>query len=272
MKRRSEKWFAVQSNVDFWDTVYEQPGLLGDGYRRRRALALSWLEASGLPKTASILEAGCGPGGLANEVAKRDYHVTGLDQSFDMLLRAAGKRDPVDKHRPAFTQGRIESLPLRDSCFDAVICLGVVAYLPSETTALQELARVLRPGGLLVISIYNRARLVHYLDIPLRLGNFRRRLLKRWYGSRETSLDTSEARPPRTAFYIRDFRNSLERAGFTAGGFECIPVEVFTLFGKEILPRKIGVKLAVRLQQSAGIPFFESFGAMCVFKAHKNAR
>jgi len=188
-----------------------------------------------------------------------------------MLARAHRRTPPDHRSRLGFLQARVDSIPLPDRSFDGAVCLGVVAYLPSEATALRELARVIKPGGLLVISIYNRARLVHYLDVPLRLGNLLRRLVTRISGRRKGNL--VEIDPHRTlrTFYLPDFRKSLERAGFTVRGSEMIPVELVTLFGRAILPRTIAERITNFVEQSSKIPFFESFGTMCVFRADRNA-
>jgi SAM-dependent methyltransferase len=80
-------------------------------------------------------------------------HVVGLDYSRQMLrvaaekLAASGRADRVDLvYQPA------EALPFPDGTFDAVACLEALEFTPDPDAVLAELARVLRPGGLLLLT------------------------------------------------------------------------------------------------------------------------
>ncbi len=55
-----------------------------------------------------------------------------------------------------FSKGRIEALEFPDNFFDAVICMGVVEYVENDAKAIQEMARVVKPGGTVIITIPNQ--------------------------------------------------------------------------------------------------------------------
>ena len=76
-----------------------------------------------------------------------------MDYSLGMLAKANRICNTDNKLAVAFLQGDVETLPLKDSSVDVLICLGVITYLKSEDSALRELERVLKPGGVLIISI-----------------------------------------------------------------------------------------------------------------------
>ncbi|MBA2643014.1 MAG: methyltransferase domain-containing protein [Actinobacteria bacterium] len=97
------------------------------------------------------LDAGMGAGRLLAELAQRGWVVSGIDASAEMVA-AARSRLPDSAAR--LVQGKIESLPFPDASFDAVVATGVLEYSELER-ALSELARVLRPGGLAVVSYPN---------------------------------------------------------------------------------------------------------------------
>ncbi|MEW6265545.1 MAG: DVU_1556 family methyltransferase [Thermodesulfobacteriota bacterium] len=109
----------------------------------RRALAVCGFSAG-----AMVLDAGCGPGATLT-LLDREYglRATGLDPSPRLLdeCRASGVE-------AALISGRAEDLPLADETADGVFCECVLSLIVEPEAALREFARVLKPGGRLVIS------------------------------------------------------------------------------------------------------------------------
>jgi ubiquinone/menaquinone biosynthesis C-methylase UbiE len=103
--------------------------------------------------TASVLDAGCGPGNLLPQLASRFGRVYALDASSRMLNIA--RTHTADFRNITYQVGNIEALPFGDESFDLVCSAGVIEYLPNIERALQEIQRVLRPGGLLILSTTN---------------------------------------------------------------------------------------------------------------------
>ncbi|MCL4805633.1 MAG: methyltransferase domain-containing protein [Anaerolineae bacterium] len=77
--------------------------------------------------------------------------VVGLDASAGMLARAREKLAPFGD-RAALVRQSAMRLPFADGTFAAVTCLEALEFLPDDAAALQEMARVLRPGGVLLVS------------------------------------------------------------------------------------------------------------------------
>lgn len=77
--------------------------------------------------------------------------VVGLDASARMLQIARGKLRPYG-HRASLVQQAADQLPFADGQFDLVTCLEALEFFPSDTVALQEMVRVLRPGGTLLVT------------------------------------------------------------------------------------------------------------------------
>lgn len=78
-------------------------------------------------------------------------HVIGLDYSRKMLTMAAQKIAPFS-HRAALIYQPAEALPFDDETFDAVLCLEALEFMDDDDVVVAELVRVLRPGGLLLIT------------------------------------------------------------------------------------------------------------------------
>jgi SAM-dependent methyltransferase len=95
-----------------------------------------------------VLEAGCGTGHFARELADRyQWPMFPLDLGWEGL--EYGKGLGIDR----LTQGDIQSLPFRDAAFDAVVSMDVIVHMPrgDEQKPMREFHRVLRPGGFLAL-------------------------------------------------------------------------------------------------------------------------
>ena len=109
-----------------------------------RALALL---RRAIPPGSRVLDLGCAFGYGTARIA-RYYDTDGLDASPDYIRRA---RRAVPNAR--FTLGAAAHLPYPDAHFDAVVLLDVLEHVADERAVVAEIARVLRPGGLLVVSV-----------------------------------------------------------------------------------------------------------------------
>ncbi|HSP81091.1 MAG TPA: methyltransferase domain-containing protein, partial [Myxococcaceae bacterium] len=114
----------------------------------RQALALT-----GLRPGAHVLDAGCGPGVITGELAEvvgPSGRVTGLELSPERLEEARR----LNAHRPevSFVQADIRRTGLPDASFDYSWSQFVLEYLPDRRVAIEELMRVTRPGGKVVVS------------------------------------------------------------------------------------------------------------------------
>jgi len=95
-----------------------------------------------------VFEAGCGTGLLLREAAEFARTAVGLDLSRGMLTPARGRGLRV-------VQGSITHVPLPSASFDLVYCMKVLAHIPPIERAVAELARLVRPGGHLLLEFYN---------------------------------------------------------------------------------------------------------------------
>ena len=109
-----------------------------------------------------LLEVGCGPAVMTPELLAMGFEVQGIDVSSEMVRRAEQRMagHPLEK-RCRFALGDVERLQFASGTFNAVVCMGVLEYLPRYTAALAEMCRVLVPGGVLVLTVPNRASAYH---------------------------------------------------------------------------------------------------------------
>lgn len=122
---------------------------------RHRQVLAGELLAAALPDTdePSVLDIGCGDGSFLAHVAglsgDRPVRWVGVDYSEDQL--AAARRLPYEFHRCDLDQG----IPLPDASMDIVHAAEVIEHLYDPDLLLEECARVLRPGGKLVVTTPN---------------------------------------------------------------------------------------------------------------------
>ena len=99
----------------------------------------------------SVLDVGCGDGTLALACWESGTaQVAGLDLDTRMITRAAAF---AAQHQAAigYTVGRADTLPFGDKSFDLVVSVAMLTFVPEADRVVREMARVLRPGGRLVI-------------------------------------------------------------------------------------------------------------------------
>jgi SAM-dependent methyltransferase len=109
------------------------------------------LDLAGPPFGKSVLDVGCGDGTLAAEFHRKGASfVVGCDPDPQMIAKAAA-RTVAERDAMRYLLGRAEHLPFQDRSFDVVTAITVLCFVEQRPRAVQEMARVLKPGGRLVI-------------------------------------------------------------------------------------------------------------------------
>lgn len=117
-----------------------------------------------LPIGAIIVDVGCG---LGDVIGRAPGHHRRVALEFSLTTLAAARQRVADV---SFVGGSALMLPLRDKSVDAVICLEVLEHLAEDGAAMAEIARILKPGGILVASVPSARYFDDYLAL---MGHFR---------------------------------------------------------------------------------------------------
>lgn len=114
------------------------------------------LQRYGFPKAGRVLEVGTGQGLRASKMAamQEHCHVVGVDRSFEMLNRARNLYG--DKTNLEFLEADIYDLPFAENTFDFIYARLVFMHLSDPMAALQNLKKILKPGGVLLIEDADR--------------------------------------------------------------------------------------------------------------------
>jgi ubiquinone biosynthesis O-methyltransferase len=97
-----------------------------------------------------VLDVGCGDGELALELERRGATVVGIDASAEMIDAARARAQRENAH-VSFQVAMAEHLPFPDEQFDVVTAITILCFVDDAAPVFREIARVLRPGGRLVI-------------------------------------------------------------------------------------------------------------------------
>jgi ubiquinone/menaquinone biosynthesis C-methylase UbiE len=109
----------------------------------------------GDPGGLRVLDVGCGDGEYAARASREGADVVGLDRSQPML-EAARAMATSARADVTWCQGDARALPFRDASFDLVLAVTALCLVSEPVVALNEMSRVLRPGGVLVVGELGR--------------------------------------------------------------------------------------------------------------------
>ena len=110
-----------------------------------------------------VLDFGCGTGEIARAAAAAGLQVTGCDIS-ELMLRSASSQDPGGTVEWMQLDAQWRKLPFSSSTFDAIVAASVLEYVEDPSTVLDECARVLQPGGLLVCTVPDPRHPIRWLE------------------------------------------------------------------------------------------------------------
>lgn len=173
--------------------------------RAERSRFARLLDAA-IPLDARIVEVGCGTGQMSLYLARGERIVIAADlcRASLALGRAAAQRLGIE--RVHFVETDIFHPGLRTGAFDIVYCSGVLHHTPDPGKAFDHVARLVRPGGLIVVGLYNR-----YARLPHRARRLIARLSGwRWFPSDRVLADRKGQRERHRAWLRDQYRHPEE--------------------------------------------------------------
>jgi len=250
---------------EFWDDTYRRKDVTGIVNQLRQTIALRYVDKLSLPKTARILEIGCGAGGTATALARRGFAVDAVDHSSAMieLTKKHAKENGVENRIHVAIED-VHELTFNDQSFDLIIALGVMGWLHDLKKALIEIRRVLKPGGYVVLDSTHAHALFNPLSIPLIESFFRAR--ERW------TIRNNEQKTAIPHFYLaKEFNRHLSEVNLQIVEYKIFGFGPFIVINHKLFPDYVEKKIQQKLQRyaDARLPFIRSAGIQNIVLARK---
>jgi len=250
--------------AEYWYDTYQCKDVNGIVNQLRQTIALRYVDKMSLPKTARILEIGCGAGVMTIALARRGFEVDAIDHSSAMieLTKKHAKENGLENRIHAAIED-VHELTFYDQYFDLIIAMGVAGWLHDLKKALLEIRRVLKPGGYVILNSTHGHAVLNPLSIPLLEFFFRAR--ERW------AVRHNKANAPIPHFYLaNEFNRCLSEINFKIVEYRIVGFGPFIIKHKlfsDHLEKKIQQKLQ-RLAD-AKLPIIRTAGTQNIVLAKK---
>lgn len=153
---------SLSAQRDAWEkwNAETREQRLGEISEDQRDRVVGWLKTLNRPELR-IIDVGCGAGWLCPEL-QRFGTVTATDLSASVLSRAQARMPDV-----SFVAGDFMNLQFDNKGFDVVVSLEMLAHVADQSAFIAKIARLLRPGGMLILATQNRPVLEKLNSVPL---------------------------------------------------------------------------------------------------------
>ena len=236
-------------SFEYWDRVYSSDTVKAQVYRNRMGVVVRWATMVAGPGAAAA-DIGTGAGHCAVTLAQRGVRVAAIDASVVMLARVAQNASSAgvaDLVVPMTSDA--QRLELASATCDVVIAIGLLPWVKQPELALDEMVRVTKPGGHVIVTVDNASSLARGLDPGWRastravIASIRRLVAGH-------PVEVPSVQWP-TATRLSDFDKLLRAAGLDPLEFQGVGFGPFTFLGRNVLSNRVGLRVDRLLQRLA---------------------
>ena len=244
-----EKSFGRHVHWGYWDDPDHAVCDDEDYGRAAEKLTLELCQLAGIAEGERVLDVGCGFGGTIASLNERfsRLQLTGVNIDDRQLARARQQVLPLHENRVEFRQGDACDLPFPEASFDRVLAVECIFHFPSRESFFKEARRVLRPGGVLVLS--------DFVPSPLFLP-MTRLAASRWF-EKYNAFGSCNVQ-----FTVGRYRRLAQQTGLTSGAERNVTPHTLPTYRylREMLARSAGngkldafFGALLRVQRSLGV-------------------
>jgi SAM-dependent methyltransferase len=257
-KLRRRPLIAIEDSAEFYNEFFTENDVAvmssgGDLRRDCRAEVLQRAAWDRMPPAAQVLDVGCGTGDNLRYILRDGASFFGLEyaeRTAQVARRTLGDRAAVDI-------GSATAIPHESGRFDLVLCIEVLEHVEDDEAALREIARVLKPGGALVLSLPYRHWFPYYFTAMGHIRHYTRTDVDRFLARAGFEVERHLPNFPRWsrfANYVyvgcRIYALMLRLFGVRRS-----PVEVRLPFGSQPLMQKLFSALEPLRRKEAGLDY-----------------
>jgi ubiquinone/menaquinone biosynthesis C-methylase UbiE len=269
------------TDADYWRKVYEDAPDAETNFNAseivdRKKAVLGFVDAYAGNRDLAILDVGCGTGMTLRDLLRRGHSVVGADITEAMLHRARAAVSEFPADRARCIRSDVENVPFEDGSFDVVLCMGVLQYLQTDAKAVSELSRVVRNGGLAIVTLPNLVKLNNLIDPYYYFVRAAQYLARVRRGKRYEDLSPddfeSNRRFANRRYYYGQLSSLFENNGLTQVGVAAIAFGPLTLWGKPLLSLATSIRISrfvQRLAQKRYLAFLKVLANRWVFCLRK---
>lgn len=259
-----------QATVSEWAAIYQRKeDVYARIYQQRRTAALALVDKMALPQSARILEIGCGPGLTTVALAQRGYLVHATDTLSAMTEATRDRASRVGlQHRVMTSIGDVRNLAFPNNSFQLALMIGVTEWLDSLGQPFKEIARVIAPGGFLIVSSDNTMALHQLVDPIL---NPALAPLKKAKWAIRRALGLGKPQPRGYAYSIKQLNSRLVAAGFEIKEGVTAGFGPFSFLGRKLFSESTSLSINQKLQDwaNASVPVLRTVGRVYIVAAAK---
>ena len=246
------KRFSDDDSALKWTDMYssETERLDETNFRRRRDATVSYV-LDWLPSGGAVLDVGCGAAPVVSELRKNGVTCYGIEYAEDMIRHAKTRLRSMGLDEGGLYRGDCRAMPFDDGSFDAVVCLGLISYVENFGEVLEEIRRLLKPGGIALVSFRNKHNPV--LSDPVRLA---KTIIKALIGRLKPE-------PYKIGRFMdhREVRAKFADCGFEYRDFIGIGFGPFRLNGRKLFGERTSIRISRFLSS-----FFAKLGWQAPFR------
>lgn len=182
--------FGEHVHWGYWENPNAAPIAPDEFHRAAEAMLDRMVGAAVIRDGAKILDVGCGLGGTINFLNRRCEACTLVGINIDQRQLAIGRSSVSAQNRNSvhFAGANACALPFPSECLDVVLCVESIFHFPNRQMFINESARVLKPGGLLLISDFVP---IEYLGKLFDLAERSTHLMRKMYGEVHANISKS---------------------------------------------------------------------------------